>query len=765
MRLLTASLLLSIAGAHYAASASGELRPPPMGGTVTIRVMRGGSVDITLKAFEGRGNPLQYELTVDPRHGRLENFRQADRNRQGFASVTYLHGDDEESKSDEFAFRARATVGGGVSSPIKVKLQIVDALPRLTVAPAAADFSAVAGETESQQIILANEGGGRINGRIEPSAPFRVEGEGYFSLGRRKMTNITIRFSPESVEPVAPQKISPARADPGATLTLRGEAHPPFAVSAGEMVVQPDGSRSGTISITNISAAPLQVEIKAEPDNIASLPLSAEVAVGATAGVPMVVAAEKKGKELELKVLIRHPHFAQDLHIAVPAVPPMLHLLTPELDFREHAESFLEIRNSGGTKGRFSVDLPEGIRCLEGAQSFPVSPAETKRVRLLLSDEGLRPSEMAVNLDAGRKVKVAILLPAPPPVVALPSSPTGTSPPPMPWELDKDVVVTTRSDGSFVLSWIRAKQEWFDAQLWTVDGKQPRRYLASMPGEGSGPRTEALSFLPGLPTWCMDLPTRLCKIGLFFGGRGKLPDALEQQNAETGDGGADHSVPWSEAVVAKDMQNSSHIWRIVAARGPDKPAEAVSPDFSIDFGKMALVPVAPEPPPPLPPAQSDLVPVRTIGSRIEEDACTVALALPRAFGPGECRILRVTGLREKPEGRGMIYESVKLPPNRARLLPELPVEWRKPVEDLLREIPDHDRPRIVAVRFEDLGRGSSMLCQLELDRAETGDQASEPFRVDGPPARPFPLNAVLVAAALAILLWLAKQKTKKRSAW
>ncbi|MFM8682815.1 MAG: hypothetical protein ACKOEG_03385, partial [Chthoniobacterales bacterium] len=158
VRLLFAYLLLWFAVPHHAICKPRELRTPPMGETITVRVMRGGSAEITLKAFEGRGNPLEYNLVINPQHGRLGSLRQADSNRQGFASIVYTHDDDENSKEDEFTFKARSLVGGGVSSPIKVKLQIVDAPPQLQVTPRA-DFSAVAGESDRQQIILANVGG------------------------------------------------------------------------------------------------------------------------------------------------------------------------------------------------------------------------------------------------------------------------------------------------------------------------------------------------------------------------------------------------------------------------------------------------------------------------------------------------------------------------------------------------------------------------------------------------------------------------------
>ncbi|MFM8459764.1 MAG: hypothetical protein ACKOB0_12655, partial [Chthoniobacterales bacterium] len=265
VRLLFAYLLLWFAVPHHAICKPRELRVPPVGETTIVRVMRGASVDVSLQAVESGGNnPLAYEVVSNPQHGRLGDLEQADRNKQGFASVVYTHDDDENSKEDEFTFRARSLGGSGVSSPIKVKLQIVDAPPKLQVTPRA-DFSAVAGESDRQQIILANVGGGLIEGRVAPKEPFHVEGADRFSLGRGAMTNIVIRFSPTQVESVAPQKLAPAPADPGATITLRGEVSAPFEASAEPLKVEATGARGGLILISNLASTPLAVDIELTP--------------------------------------------------------------------------------------------------------------------------------------------------------------------------------------------------------------------------------------------------------------------------------------------------------------------------------------------------------------------------------------------------------------------------------------------------------------------------------------------------------------------
>jgi len=487
VRLLFASLLLWFAAPHHAICKPGQLRIPPVGETTTVRVMRGESIEVTLKAFESQGNnPLAYDVVSYPQHGRLGDIRQADRNRQGFASVVYTHDDDENSTSDEFTFKARSLGGSGVSSPIKVKVQIIDAPPQLQITPVV-DFAAVAGESDRQQIILANEGGGMIEGRIAPKEPFHVEGEGRFSLGRGQLTNIIIRFSPQSAESVAPQKISPAPADPGAKVTLRGQARAPFAASAEPLQVQPDGARAGKISITNFSVLPIKVDLTLAPESYAEAPAHVAIPGQAVAEIPISIASGKDGKESECDIAVANAFHRQNLKITVPAVPPRLELATRNLDFRGQNEAVLIVKNTGGTEGRVLLELPASVKAVEGAENFPVKPGKERSIPLRrVEKEGMHQAE-ALVVDLGRdgKESVALLLPAPAKKsetaganegIRTNTAPVVTPAPELPWRLNEDVRLQSSTDGGGVLTWITAKPPWTKAQLEVVDENGPRPY-------------------------------------------------------------------------------------------------------------------------------------------------------------------------------------------------------------------------------------------------------------------------------------------------
>jgi hypothetical protein len=594
VRFLLGTLALCLAAPMSATAGPKQLRTPPVGETIDAQVMRGGSIRITLKAFEGRGNPLAYKIASSPRHGELDDFRQADNDRQGFASVVYAHGDDEDSREDEFSFRAEALVGGGVSSPIKVRVRIVDAAPKLQVTPVV-NFSTVAGETERQQIILANEGGGLLEGSIAPKEPFSVEGNPRFSLGRGDMTNIVIRFSPRTVDTVAPQRISPAPADPATTVTLRGEALAPFQASAEPLRVQPDGSREGTIAATNFSYAPIVLEIALAPDDATEIASQAEIPGQGIAEIPLRIGPEKADGAREIRVALSNAFHQQDLTIQVPAVPPRLELATPELDFRNGNEAILTVKNSGGTEGRVTLELDSTgkIKPIEGAQNFVVAPGKTREIRLRSEkrQENQNPDFLMVQLGREGKVPVPLLFiatqPSPSPTQLKTAPMPSPTPSAMPWELNRDVKLEVSAGEVFVV-WKRAKEGTSDALLETVDGEVSAPYRE----ESAKPE----GWWDAIMSWWTD-GTQKANEALedkkqFFDDRLKLPGEKEPEKSNPPESGED---AWLRvAVRGDDAQEDVRVWRVTAREESNAARKPVSPNFKIDWQGQTLVPAEPK---------------------------------------------------------------------------------------------------------------------------------------------------------------------------
>lgn len=792
--------------------------------------MRGGSVDVTLKAAEGRANPLRYELVSLPQHGRLGDIRQADTDRQTSASIVYTHGDDEDSISDEFTFKARSLVGGGVSSPIKVKLQIVDAPPQLQVTPRA-DFSSVAGESDRQQIILANVGGGLIEGRVAPKDPFHVEGEDRFSLGRGAMTNIVIRFSPTRTESVGPQKLAPAPADPGATITLRGEVSAPFEASAEPLKVDATGARSGLIVISNLASAPLAVDLELTPKGAAEVSSREEIPPQSTAQIPVTISSEKAGGAFNLNVALSSPFHRQDVTFEVPAVPPRLELVTPELDFRGSNEAAVVVKNSGGTEGRFDLGLPPDVKSLSKTQTFAVAArtntsvslrwersddecaddATVKTAGLSKNLDVLRPARLKVvtgKLDFRKSVEAELVLTnsgdaAGRFVLALPPgleagdqsqkwevpargeisvqlrqiSPDtrtegrpvsvdlgneGTTvvpvvvaevPPGWPWQLNEDIRMKRMEDNTAAIAWLSSKDGWTNAHLEIVDGSGARPYTSAAHSSGdSWFKTISLKISAAI-AWLKNL-------GNYFNRRTALAGEEQQDLAE--DTAENRKLEWREITLAPDdLQNPKVCWRVVARR-QGNPPDVVSDHFRPNASESALTtacsPFAVKAQQGSLPMQITLIPARQLVRRSEGSKLTLVVALVGADEATDYALHRVNAIKLVPEAAGVLYDTAALPSTEGRVLPKLPEDLVQAVNLGLKDVPENLRPRIVAIEFEKLERGSSMLCQLKPSLASEARGASEPFAIDGPPAKQSPLAAALLTVALAILVWLAKNK-------
>lgn len=555
-----------------------------MGDDLPVEVMRGGTVAITLKAYERRNNPLDYEIDSKPRHGALTGFHQADPNRQGFASVIYTHGDDETSHADEFTFRVRAVTGGGASRAIKVKVRILDSPPKLA-APQHLVFSAIAGENEVQKVGLTNAGGAILEGSLKPEAPFYTEGGGYFRLGRRQSTNIAIRFSPQSTAGVARQKLTPAPADPEGQIVITGEAHEPFEAEAGAFELHPDGAREGQIAVTNFSSSPLDLTLSPQPAGAAEIPEKIRVAGKGRREIPVRLGADKKGGEQELLIQLSNRFYAQTLSLTIPAVPPELAVTTPELDFRTQNEVELRVRNSGGVAGRFLLELPKNIRSAERAENFPVPPGAERTIRLQFEPGGhggTAPEAVIVDLGSGEKVSVPTLRPAPPPeppkqvMHELPALPPEL--PVMPWRLNEDVKLIREADGSTSLMWLAAKPDWTNAVLEITDLAGTRTYEPAEVEE---------SWWDALKAWWFgrtaEAQRALEEKQKYFENRTRLPGEKEEPAAST------QESAWLRVTAhPRDLKDNSLVWRVSAEKLPTGEQANVSGNFRADTTNQIL---------------------------------------------------------------------------------------------------------------------------------------------------------------------------------
>jgi len=609
-------ILAAAAVVESSAAPPPEIKRPPVGDNCEVEVRRGSAVSIPLKAYEGNGRPLKYEMVSEPEYGRLSDFIQADDNSQGFASVVYTHGDDEVSRLDSFSFKAKAGLGGGVSRAIKVQIVITDAAP-LLAAPRIVSFQTVAGESTRQAIGLTNAGGGVLRGSLDVQKPFFLEGGSRFNLGRGQATNITLRFSPQVTGSSAQKKVLTIDGS-SARMELRAEAIAPFAVQADDQQLQLLGedARGTKIRLLNLSSQPQTVRASVEPRDSALIKPTFLVPAGGSEEIEVTVPAAKKGGAFDLAVVFANAIHAERLEFRVPAVPARLELRTPVIDFGRKRKATLVIANTGGIEGRFSIELPRGIRPDERAESFAVGPGETKEVHLSLDPklEQTTLPDVMVKIAGRTSVNVPAVFEAP--KTPTPTSPLPTPAPkptatPWPWVLNTDIKAERAEGGVTFVSWSTNSQAFSSPRLRVVRDGQADPY----PPETAGTQ--------GWWSRLTSLPQRASN---FLSGLVTKP-IIRQGNPFPEDSGGEFV---RLEISHSDAGNGQLRWFLEALRGKEGEFEQVCETFVLDATTPSLK-AAPEesptpPPPPPPRPQTQIVGTEPVKSTRTTAVLTIYLA-------------------------------------------------------------------------------------------------------------------------------------------
>ncbi|MEI7864883.1 MAG: hypothetical protein WCI38_05875 [Chthoniobacterales bacterium] len=570
-------LILSAAmAAEGATAARPEMKKPPVGDDCKIEVRRGTAASITLKAYEGNGRPLVYEVVSGPEHGRLSDFQQADDNRQGFASVVYTHGDDEVSTEDVFTFKAKASLGGGVSRAIKVKIAITDAVPQLD-APPVVNLQAVAGESARKVIRLANAGGGVLRGTLEAQAPFSVGKGSQFTLGRGQATNVTVQFFPQSVGSSA-QKRALKIEGSGVGIELRGEATAPFTARAddGQLQLQEQHARRAIITLVNHSSQTQMVQASAEPrDSVVVKPTISSLPPGRSQEVEINVPPKKKGGAFEIAVVFSNALHSEKLDFHVPAIPARLETRTPTINFGKNRKATLIMDNFGGMEGRFVLGLPPGLRSEERAEAFSVGPGETKEVRLSLDTiRGQTTlSDIVVEVSDRPALRIPVMFDPPPRPPAAPTPPFPTPTPtakPWPWVLNTDIKAEQTEGGGTLVAWSTNSQAFSGPRLRVVRDGQP------------GPYPPETAETQGWWSWLTGLPHRAIN---FLSGLLNKPIRRPGDPFPEDSGGELVRLEISPG----DAADRASRWFLEARRGTNKDFEQVSETFILDAAGPSLL--------------------------------------------------------------------------------------------------------------------------------------------------------------------------------
>lgn len=619
MRIRRAFLYAVALAALSSAEAFGarpELVPPPQGKDVTVKVMRGGRVDIPLEAFTRNMSRVVFgtDAKRQPRYGRLGAI-QPKKGKLNQATVTYTHGDDDKSTADEFYFTVQRTSGGG-SGRAKVTVQILDPSPVLA-APATVDFGEVViGETPIKTLSLANLGGGRLGIDLKVPQPFSLETGGVFQLGRGKGADVALSFHPRTVGEFV-SCIQPAPAEPGTKVTLRGTALAPIEVNAASDTLKPvaDGSRSTTIDILNNAAYTSDVKITLPPD----VPVSAldagtpvtsvRIGPGESKTLTLRIAPENKGAYDAMPVVFRAASaqertedYTTQIELSASAIPPHIEFIK-EPSFgaieEEHtAKAWLIATNSGGVSGDIRIKPQPPVRIVEKQESFTIPAGGSVTIELsarLKKGETLPPIipvEMGgkttnVPVHSGSVVKPDTVVTLPPPHPT--QSPILPRPPvSQVWALNSAEGISIDPDRqATTLRWVPGKPHWKDPELEIYDTAYGLwvRYEPVKPAE------------PGFWSKALAIPgNTLAWFKTTFGGIDKSLKGRTDLDKVTGENIQKAKDEIRLPIAAQDIQDRA-LWRLTAAHEEHGEREPASECFQIDPDAGTLVATDPPQPP------------------------------------------------------------------------------------------------------------------------------------------------------------------------
>jgi len=712
---VTARLFACLAIFFAAQSADSQAKEPkrfsPKAQNIEVEVARGESVRIPLRGFERNLNPLTYRPLTQPQHGRLSGLEQYDGpERQGPAYITYTHGNDEDSRTDAFAFEVKAgttrLTGRG-----RVIINIRDAAPVLSVTPELLDFGPVAlGDPPVRRVVeLANVGGGVLTGFLRPKEPFALEDDGGFVLRRGEKTHIPLLFEPQRVGEFVDRR-QPLANDP-TLLIAKGQAVPPFVIKVKKTTFSPapGQSRTNIVTVENQSKRPLTVSVGLPPESTVEAVADFALGPGESTEVPLRIPPGRKEYVPPFDVSFESNGHTELREFTAPAIPAALRIVaTPdfgEVRPRTVVRASLILINDGGTPAEGKLLPSESIRPASGATAFTVPPGRELEIplELRLKPDQAPPTEMTVSLDGKEvtiKVTARLIIPRTPPPTP---TPTPTPPPKPDYVLNIDIRYETTQEGP-AITWVE-KSGWQDFTI------QHRR-------ENDGLWQDYLPPAPhkGPLGWLQSLGRRITN---FLDTPIGPPDPTAEPSSE---------APAGQQLIAEPHLSADQ-WRLVATpEGGDRRDVALP--FRIRDNTLVGIPEQPDrlPPPPTGPVTA----FASVNIKAERLGAFLEILFARDLGVSSFRLER--GIPGAP--RFKIIDP-----------PEANVEILDP-----RKVTGNGLELTVCeARIDGLPRGTRTYWRV-VPTGPSGELAPTiGFLVDTLPVTPFPWRTVAISALCALL--------------
>jgi hypothetical protein len=349
--------------------------PPPQPVGQTVQAPVGGTVEIPLRGVSRSGLQLKFLLRPPQVHlGELSELRVTG---VTTAVMTYRHDPAKGEGTDRFRYAVQGP-NTGVSTPADVVIRVVEPGP-VFVAPAWLEFPAIAaGESVTQEIEIANTGGGVISGQLTVPRPWRIDGDATYRLRGGNRRQMRIVFEPKGGELHA----GTARFSHDAEwqLSLAGRTFSPVEVAPRRIELKSTlGSveRRGEFILRNRSDRERTVRLAA-PEGLV---VDAEATLPAESETPMVLrTAEGVLGTRQGELIVQGENVNVRTPVTVFAAPARLEVSPPgpialgEIRHDAAPRVRLTVKNVGGADAQIRASVPKGFSLRPNPADEPLAP-------------------------------------------------------------------------------------------------------------------------------------------------------------------------------------------------------------------------------------------------------------------------------------------------------------------------------------------------------------------------------------------------------
>lgn len=379
----------------------------------TVKVLRGGTCEVPLRAISPQGYNVQFEIIPGsgPRAGSLSSPQ---RNSKSSVSYFYTHDGKKSAAKDSFRFKAKSGPQKAWGYA-KVTIRVEEPPARFLSDVSALDFGAVfLGESRTLPVRIKNAGGGQLRGPLKVLPPWAIKDADELSLAEGKSQEVLITFAPLSTDTQRGTLIFESGIKPFPEIALQGVGECRFEAPENAAFEQRVGTNELRVPIKNRTSAPLPISIHCPPP-LAS-PDSIQLAPESSAELVLTLPAAPFAEKSAL-ITLGDGATTRDIRIELPPAPSRLEweilgknqlgLATPG-HMRQLTAKLLNtgsntaravVRTAGdgftlAPSEQSSCDIPSGGNVtINATWKFPETPGAA-RATLIAETDGLPPVEI-----------------------------------------------------------------------------------------------------------------------------------------------------------------------------------------------------------------------------------------------------------------------------------------------------------------------------------------------------------------------------------